>query len=72
MGREKILDFIFIISPLIFIAYTFTLKNITQEIKMGVGVICILITLFNFFFAGQRKKKKRREIATGKILSSSV
>ncbi|GAB4112875.1 MAG: hypothetical protein Kow00103_03440 [Candidatus Caldatribacteriota bacterium] len=60
MGREKILDFVFITSPLIFIAYTFTLKNITQGIKIGVGVICILITLFNIFLL-VRERKKREE-----------
>jgi len=59
---EKILDFTFIISPLIFAVYLFTLKNISQEIKIGLGVACILLTFFNIYLLTKERKNREEKL----------
>lgn len=59
---EKVFEFIFIISPLILAVYIFILKNINQEIKIGLWMICIFITFFNIYLLVRERKNREEKI----------
>ena len=58
---NSLLNFILIVTPIIFTAFLFKLKNITMEMKIGLWAACALIFIFDVYLIIKDKKVKEKK-----------